>query len=102
MLASTTNRYTYKSPPSTGNGANAAAVGVDMFNTNGGSGTGGTTTAPTGTVVVGAGSTAGAGTPAMFTCNAVGNIDADATTDNWHVNDIKQNLQTPDQNDVNI
>jgi len=102
VLASTTNRYTYLSPPNTGNGANAGANGVDRFNTGGGSGTGGTTTAPTGTVIAAAGSTAGAGTPAMFTCNAVGNIDADATTDNWHVNDIKQNLQTPDQNDVNI
>ena len=38
----------------------------------------------------------------MFTGTASGNIDGDATLDQWHVNDIKMNLQTPDLNDVNI
>ena len=102
VLASSTNRYTYQSPANGGAAASTAAAGVDMFNTLGGSGTGGTTTVPNGTVVNSGGTLAGVGVPARFTANAVGNIDGDATTDNWHVNDIKQNLLIPDQNDVNI
>ncbi len=102
VLASNTNRYTYRSPACGGVGASTGAAGVDMFNTLGGSGTGGTTTVPNGVSVNSGGTLAGVGVPAMFTTNAVGNIDGDATTDNWHVNDIKQNLLIPDQNDVNI
>ena len=102
VLASNTNRYTYRSPACGGVGAGGTAAGVNLFNTLGGSGTGGTTTAPTGVVVNSGGTLSGVGTPAMFSANATGNIDGDATTDNWHVNDIKQNLLIPDQNDVNI
>ncbi|MEK7269103.1 MAG: prepilin-type N-terminal cleavage/methylation domain-containing protein [Nitrospirota bacterium] len=102
VLASNTNRYTYRSPASGGVGAGGTAAGVNMFNTLGGSGTGGTETIPTGVSVASGGTLATVGVPAMFTANATGNIDGDATTDNWHVNDIKQNLLIPDQNDVNI
>jgi type IV pilus assembly protein PilA len=35
-----------------------------------------------------------------FTATAAANLDNDPTTDNWHINDIKQNLQTADSNDV--
>ena len=35
-----------------------------------------------------------------FTATAAGNLDQDAFLDNWHVNDIKQNLQVADNNDV--
>lgn len=35
-----------------------------------------------------------------FTATATANLDNDVTVDQWHVNDIKQNLQTPDVNDV--
>lgn len=35
-----------------------------------------------------------------FTATATGNLDNDPTVDQWHVNDIKQNLQSPDVNDV--
>ena len=98
VLASNTNRYTYRSPAVGGAGGSAAQQGIDMFNTNAGSATaGGTTTAPTGTVV---NSAAATGAASQFTANAVGNIDADAQTDNWHVNDVKQNLLLADQNDV--
>jgi len=32
----------------------------------------------------------------------VANLDNDPTIDQWHVNDIKQNLQTGDNDDVVI
>jgi len=35
-----------------------------------------------------------------FTATAAGNLDQDAALDNWHVNDVKQNLQIADSNDV--
>jgi type IV pilus assembly protein PilA len=96
-LASATNRYTYRGPLAVA-GANAGCVqGVDCFQTS--------LPAPVvqGVGTVAAGSTVGAaGAPAMFTATASGNIDGDATLDQWHVNDIKMNLQTPDLNDVNI
>jgi len=98
VLASNTNRYTYHSPLSGGAAAGGLNQGVDRFNTNAGSATaGGTNTAPTGTIVL---SGAATGAASQFTAAAFGNIDADASTDNWHVNDVKQNLQLPDNNDV--
>jgi type IV pilus assembly protein PilA len=51
-------------------------------------------TPPENTTVAAASSAAG------FTATAVGNLDNDATIDQWHINDIKQNLQNPDTNDV--
>ena len=91
-LASATNRYTYRGPVNGG-----CVQGVDCFGTS--------LPAPSVQLVgtVAAGSTAAApGAPAMFTATASGNIDGDATLDQWHVNDIKMNLQVPDLNDVNI
>lgn len=35
-----------------------------------------------------------------FTATATGNIDTDETVDQWHVNDIKQNLGSADVDDV--
>src|SRR5436309_6944162 len=91
VLASNTNRYTYRSPTTGGAAGSASLQGIDLFNTNAGSATaGGTTTLPTGTIVP---SGAAAGAASQFTATAFGNIDADAQTDNWHVNDVKQNLQ---------
>ena len=98
VLASNTNRYTYRSPAAGGAAGSASQQGTDLFNTNAGSATvGGTTTVPTGTIVASAAAT---GAASQFTATAFGNIDADASTDNWHVNDVKQNLQIPDNNDV--
>ena len=103
-LASTTNRYTYRSPANStaaaAGGASGCTAGVDAFFTGTGAGAG-TCQAAVGTVIATGSTLSAAAAPAMFTASAVGNIDGDATTDNWHLNDIKQNLQTPDQNDVN-
>jgi len=35
-----------------------------------------------------------------FTATATGNLDKDPTIDQWHINDLKQNLQNPDTNDA--
>ena len=94
-LASATNRYTYRSPANGGAGGSNNANGVDRF----------ITSVPVAgavaenTVVA---SGAALGPPAAFTATATGNIDGDGTIDQWHVNDIKQNLATPDTNDVNV
>jgi type IV pilus assembly protein PilA len=96
-IASTSNRYTYRSPANGGNAGSAGQQGVDRCNTNAGcQATGGTAIAE-GPVASGASTTA----PAGFTATAAGDIDSDATIDAWHVNDIKQNLTQPDRNDVN-
>jgi type IV pilus assembly protein PilA len=96
-LASATNRFTYRSPTNGGAGANAGCTqGVDCFQTSLPT----VVTQAVGPVAAG-GTLATAATPAMFTATASGNIDGDATLDQWHVNDIKMNLQTPDVNDVN-
>jgi len=91
-LAGTSNRYTYRT------GAAGAAGGANGNVTATGS-TQDTINAGTGTVTA-------EGTPAAmtsgtgFTATASANLDNDPTLDQWHVNDIKQNLQSPDQNDV--
>lgn len=109
-LAGMTNRYTYRSPgPGTlgaGGSAFVGMQGVDLFVTGAGSSAaGGVATnqmATTGTV--NAPASAGGGNPGlapMFTATATGNIDGDITTDEWSLDDVKQNLITPTQNDVN-
>ncbi len=40
------------------------------------------------------------GTPPGFIITAVANVDGDATIDQWHVNEQKQNLSQPDNDDV--
>jgi type IV pilus assembly protein PilA len=104
-LAGTTNRYTYYSPPNSGQGAGATTQGQDVFFTLAGSAAaGGTMMAPNpgGSPQYRSAnaSTATGTTPSMFTAAAVGNLDSDALTDNWHVNDAKLNLIVPDNNDV--
>ncbi|MBM4133195.1 MAG: prepilin-type N-terminal cleavage/methylation domain-containing protein [Nitrospira sp.] len=104
QLAGSTNRYTYRSPAVGGAAGSAAAQGIDMYCSLAGSSAAGGTcqdhVAGPGAVVATGGTVGAAGTNAAFTANAIGNIDGDAVTDDWHVNDIKQNLQVPDQNDV--
>ncbi len=107
QLAGTTNRYTYRSPLTQAGVAAGASVGegatqgTDMFCSSAGSnGSGGSCLAPSNTYVAGAATVPGSGIAGMFSASAVGNIDGDSATDNWHVNDIKQNLQQPDFNDV--
>jgi len=97
-LASATNRYTYRSPNTGGVGAACAGIGVCIFQTSLPT----VVTQAENTTVASGGTLAVAGAPAMFTATATGNIDGDAVLDQWHLNDIKMNLQTPDLNDVNI
>ena len=97
-LASATNRYTYRSPATGGVGAACAGVGVCIFQTS----LPVVVTQAENATWASGGTLAAAGAPAMFTATACGNIDGDAVLDQWHVNDIKMNLQTPDTNDVNL
>ena len=102
-ITGTTNRYTYRSPPNGGNAGNAAAQGIDLFASGAGqSAVGGTVVPQTGTFVLAAASVVAGVISPQFTAAATGNIDGDATTDEWHVNDRKQNLLAADQNDVNL
>ena len=100
-MAAPWNRYTYRGPNAAGTGGSTGAQGGDMFCTDAGSQTaGGTCVAdPGGTVVSGA-TLPAVGVAGAFTATASGNIDGDATTDHWYVNDAK--AITNDLNDVNI
>lgn len=93
-IAGTTTRYTYRSPAPGGTGGSTGAPGVDFLP----AGTGAVT--PDNTFVPSDASLPGAGTLPGFTATATGNLDGDATIDQWHVNDLKQGLDSPDQNDV--
>ena len=86
-LAGSSNRYTYRS------GA-CGAVGGASSNTNGQDRIAGVPG------VVAEGTPAANSTQTGFTATAAANLDNDATLDQWHVNDIKQNLQVADSNDV--
>ncbi len=87
-LAGSTNRYTYRS------GAGGVAGGVN------------TGAAGTDTINAGVGGVQAQGMPAAlnsangFTATAAAQLDTDTTLDQWHVNDAKRDLQTPDSNDV--
>ncbi|MEE8492531.1 MAG: prepilin-type N-terminal cleavage/methylation domain-containing protein, partial [Nitrospirales bacterium] len=87
-LAGSSNRYTYRS------GAGGVAGGVN------------TGTAGTDTINAGVGGVQAEGTPAAlnsnngFSATAAAQLDTDTILDQWHVNDAKRNLQTPDSNDV--
>ncbi len=82
-IAAKTNRYAYRV------GAGATA-GTDLLLPNVGADPGDNT-------VVGS---ALSGPPsAGFTATATANLDNDTTIDMWHVNDRKEDLQTPDRND---
>jgi type IV pilus assembly protein PilA len=90
-LAGTANRYTYRTANTTVAAGVVSAGTVTALGTiNAGIGT----IAPDNTLVPAVSSGVG------FTATAVGNLDNDPTIDQWHVNDIKQNLQNPDSNDV--
>lgn len=87
-LAGTSNRYTYRAMLTTVAAGVISAGAVETINAGIG------TVAADNTVFAAASSGVG------FTATAVGNLDNDPTIDQWHVNDIKQNLQNPDTNDV--
>ncbi len=86
-LAGSSNRYTYRAMLTTQAGTTVSAGAVQVIS-------------------AGVGSIEGEGTPAAlsaangFTATAAANLDTDTVLDQWHVNDIKQDLLTADTNDV--
>ncbi len=92
-LAGSSNRYTYRSPPLGGNGA-CASYGSTFTSCYIAAGTGGATAENT--FVASGGST----NPIGFTATGTANLDNDSSIDEWHVNDIKKDLQVADRNDV--
>jgi type IV pilus assembly protein PilA len=82
--AARTNRYAYRSH---GTNAAGADTGVQVITPGVGNDEG------ENLVVASASSIAG------FTATATANLDQDAMIDMWHINDLKQNVQTPDMND---
>lgn len=86
-LAGSANRYAYRAQATDVAGAAGA---VQVFS----NGVGATIPWPENTVLAATSSATG------FTATATGDLDNDPTVDQWHVNDIKQNLQTADTNDV--
>ncbi len=87
-LMGSANRYTYRSGAGgVAGGVNTGAAGVDTIN-------------------AGVGGVQAQGIPAAlnsangFTATASAQLDTDTVLDQWHVNDAKQFLQTPDCKDV--
>ncbi len=90
-LAGSSNRYTYRSgAASPGFGASTNTDGVDRIPQGVGACCDAEAAAPNAALTSANG----------FTASAAGNLDTDVLLDQWHVNDIKQNLQVADNNDV--
>ncbi len=86
-LAGSSNRYTYRARATTVAGTTVSQGALQ-------------------TIAAGVGATAAEGTPVSqsldtgFTATAAANLDTDTVLDQWHVNDLKQDLLNPDSNDV--
>ena len=91
-LAGLSTRYTYRSPAAGGTAGSTNTANVDLLVPQGGSITAENTIAPSGATLSGGG-------VASFTATATGNLDGDATLDQWHVNQNKSGLDFPDVND---
>jgi len=92
VLASATNRYTYRSGaagPGGGLNAGVSVAGAAQDTINAANGP-----------VVSEGIVPSGSSGVGFTMTAAGNIDADATLDQWHINDKKEGLVGPDSNDL--
>jgi type IV pilus assembly protein PilA len=87
QVAGTSNRYTYRTHATDSTGTDTGVVAI-----NAGVGT----VAPENTVIPSASSMTG------FTATATANLDNDPAIDQWHVNDLKQNLASPDTSDVGM
>jgi len=90
-LAGASNRYTYRTGScgtAGGNSTGTTTGNIDTIAGVPGIQAEGTPAANNGTAPVG------------FTATAAADLDNDVTKDQWHVNDIKQNLQVADSNDV--
>lgn len=91
-LASTTNRYTYRSPANGGAAGSSGTAGVDLLNAGGGTNSPDNTVAPSAAQLM--------APVAQFTATATANIDGDGTVDQWHINADKEDLQFPDTDDA--
>ena len=90
-LAGSSNRYTYRTQETVQTGTTVTAAGIQL-------------------IAAGIGATAAEGTPGAasgvgagvggFTATAAAKLDSDATLDQWHVNDVKSNLNAADSDDV--
>ena len=85
-VAGSTNRYTYRSQSTDNTGAPAPQPG-DVINASVGVPTADNTTYPAASSAQG------------FTATATADIDGDPTNDEWYVNDLKVDLQTPTTDD---
>ena len=101
-LAGAGNRYTYRSGAATtgvgGGGASTNAANVDQLP----AGVGVVAADGVGALAIVSGNQPGNSATPGFTATATANLDNDPTIDQWHVNDIKQNLQNADNDDVVI
>ena len=88
------NRYTYRSPAPGGAAGSSDTPNVDVINAGIG------TTTPENTITPSGASLVGVGTPASFTATATGNIDRDGDVDQWHVNNLKLDLDLSDVSDL--
>lgn len=91
-LASTTNRYTYRSPANGGAAGSSGTAGVDLLNAGDGTNSPDNTVAPSAAQLM--------APVAQFTATATANIDGDGTVDQWHINADKEDLQFPDTDDA--
>jgi len=88
-LTGLSNRYTYRSgAPGAAGGPSSGTENIDLHSASTGFVTPENTVAPA------------QNSPFGFTATATSNLDSDATVDQWHVNDLKTNLKTPDVSDV--
>ena len=87
-LAGSSNRYTYRSGAASAGGATTNSDGTDRIPQG------------VGTCCDAEGAIAANNAINAFTATAAGNLDTDTALDQWYVNDAKQNLQTPENNDV--
>ncbi len=94
VLQGSNNRYTYRSPATGGAAGSSNTPNVDVIN----AGIGPTT--PDNTITPSGASLVGGGAPAAFTATATGNIDRDAEFDQWHVNNVKLDLDLSDVSDL--
>ncbi len=94
-LSSSSNRYTYRSGAAAPEGGpSTGTANVDIINPGGGR-----QPSSENKTFPAMNSPAGVENP-QFRATATANIDSDAVVDQWHVDERKSNLETPDANDV--
>ena len=91
-MTSATTRYTYRSPAPGGTAGSTDTPNIDLINPGIGAPSPENTVTPSGASISGGGG--------GFTATATSNLDNDGTVDQWHVNDLKLDLDTSDVNDI--